>query len=86
MLLRGGTTALKALGRGSTGRTVARSMSEKWTMKFVKDNPRLGERIMENMGDSRWSGWSKMQYIHRPVDGGRTVTVHYVGKRCIKSC
>ena len=71
---------LKPLGRGSTGRTVARSMSEKWTMKFVKDNPQLGEVIMKNMGDSRWSGWSKMQYIHRPVDGGRTVTVHYVGK------
>ena len=49
-------------------------------MKFVKDNPRLGKVILENMRDSRWLGWSKMEYIHRPVGGRRTVTVHYVGK------
>ncbi len=72
--------SLKPLGLGSTGRTVPRSMSEKWAMKFVKDNPQLGEVIMEGMGDTRWSGWSKMQFVHKPIGGGRAVTVHFVGK------
>ena len=79
-IAKGVTNILKPLGRGSTGRTVARSMSERWAMKFAKDNPQLGEVVIEHMGDQRWLGWSKMQYIHRPVNGGRTVTIHYVGK------
>lgn len=78
--LKASDNIFKPLGRVSTGRTIARTISEKWAMRFAKDNPQLGEVIMENMKDKRWSGRSKMEFIHRPVDGGRTVTVHYVGK------
>ena len=34
---------------------------------------------MEGMKDSRWLGWSKMQYTHYGLDGTKT-TIHYVGK------
>ena len=42
-------------------------------------NPSAEKVIMNNIKDSRWSGWSKMQYIHYDMSGHKT-TIHYVGK------
>lgn len=72
-------TALKALGRGSTGRTTAVNLTEQLAMKEITSNPTLGKTGMTGMKDSRWLGWNKIQYTHRALDGTKT-TIHYVGK------
>jgi hypothetical protein len=48
-------------------------------MKKIMSNPKLGDAVMTEMKDSRWLGWSKMQYTHTALDGTKT-TIHYVGK------
>jgi len=72
---------LKALGRGSTGRTTAKNLIEQLTMKEIKSNPYAG-RVLEKLGeieDPRWKGWMKMQYIHKGLDGKKTI-IHFNGK------
>lgn len=48
-------------------------------MENIKANPNLGKVVMEGMKDSRWLGWSKMQYTVTSQNGVKAV-VHYVGK------
>jgi len=72
-------TLLKPLMLGSTGRTVAYNLIEQMTMKQAIMHPELGMRIMENMGDPRWAGWTKMQLITQ-TQNGINVVVHYVAK------
>ena len=74
-----GGNVLKVLGRGSTGRTTAANLTEQLAMKEILSNPRAGKVIMTGLKDARWSGWNKMQYIHRGFNGNKTV-IHYVGK------
>ncbi|MDH2892678.1 pre-toxin TG domain-containing protein [Bacillus cytotoxicus] len=66
---------VKILGRGSTGRTTAKSLEEQLAMKEVKSNP-LGKPIPKIvMTDPRWpheEGWVKMA---QNVNG---VEIHYV--------
>jgi len=35
-----------------------------------------GKMIMENMGDSRWSGWEKWQIAYTTTDS--KITIHFV--------
>lgn len=70
---------LKPLGLGSTGRTTAANLVEQMTMKEAMANPQLGTRIMEGMKDSRWLGWTKMEYKIKTAEGINAI-VHYVGK------
>jgi hypothetical protein len=70
------TNSLKPLGLGSTGRTVAKNLTEQLAMEEAMSNPTAGKVIIQ---DKRWSGWSKMQYIHTGLDGSKTV-IHYAGK------
>lgn len=77
-LFEGGST-LKALGLGSTGRAVALTLEEKLAMEEITSNPKMGEEVMKNLADSRWSGWSKMQYVKRLSDG-KKIVIHYVAK------
>jgi RHS repeat-associated protein len=78
-LVRPGTNALKPLGLGSTGRTVATTLQEELAMKEILANPSMGKEVIKNIGDPRWTGWSKMQYIKTLGDGTKIV-IHYVGK------
>jgi Pretoxin HINT domain len=72
--------ALEPLGLGSTGRTVANNLNEQLAMKAIKADPTLGSVVMlGDMTDPRWTGWSKMQYVHRSPDG-TNITIHFVGK------
>lgn len=74
-----GVKALKPLGLGSTGRVQAANLTEQLAMKEVMSDPTLGKVVMTGMKDSRWPGWSKMQYTHTALDGAKT-TIHYVGQ------
>ena len=68
-------TAPKPLGRGSTGRTVPRTIKEQMAMTSVRNAPRGKPIPMGALTDQRWlarEGWVKMQQ----VEGG--VTIHYV--------
>jgi hypothetical protein len=73
------STVLKPLGLGFTGRTVATNLTEQLAMKEILANPNLGRVVMTGMKDSRWLGWSKMQYTHTALDGTK-ITIHYVAK------
>ncbi len=75
----GGVQALKPLGLGSTGRTAATNLVEQMAMEDVVANPQLWKVVMTGMKDSRWLGWSKMQYTVETQNGVKAV-VHYVGK------
>ncbi len=70
---------LKPLGLGSTGRTAAKNLVEQMAMREIIENPQLGTRIMEGLKDSRWSGWTKMEYKIKTSEGVSAV-VHYVAK------
>jgi RHS repeat-associated protein len=72
-------TALKPLGLGSTGRTVANTLAEQLAMKEILANPAMGKVVMTGMNDARWLGWSKMQYVKTLSDGTKIV-IHYVAK------
>jgi RHS repeat-associated protein len=74
-----GITQLKPLGLGSTGRTAAKNIVEQLAMKDVMNNPQLGTRLMEGMGDDLWKGWTKMEYKVKTANGINAI-VHYVGK------
>ena len=68
--------APKNLGRGSTGRTEPRNLTEQLAMKEAQSNPTAG-RVLRNiiMKDSHWptgEGWVKMQ---QNING---VVIHYV--------
>ena len=67
----------KPLGRGSTGRTVAKNWKERKAMMEIMRNPKLGTEITmkKGMTDKRWhmnEGWVK---IARNIDG---VEIHWV--------
>ena len=70
---------LKPLGLGSTGRTAALNLVEQTAMKNIMANPQLGTRIMEGMKDSRWFGWTKMEYKVKTSEGVNAI-IHFVGK------
>ena len=70
---------LKPLGKGSTGRTVARNLVEQMAMEDALANPMLGTRVMEGLKDWRWVGWTKMQYQVKSENGINAI-VHYVAK------
>ena len=74
-----GGERLIPLGLGTTGRSSAKNIVEQMAMKDVMANPQLGKRVMEGMKDSRWSGWTKMQYSVETENGVKAV-VHYVAK------
>ena len=78
LVARGGSW-LVPLGRGTTGRTAAANITEQLAMKEAMSNPSAGKVIMEGLKDSRWAGWSKMQYVHTSLNGKKTV-IHYVAK------
>ena len=53
---------------------------EEMAMKAILENPNLGKVVMEGaMNDSRWLGWSKMQYSITSENGVKVV-IHYNGK------
>ncbi|UUV22015.1 hypothetical protein [Paenimyroides aestuarii] len=74
-----GSSFLVPLGRGTTGRTTAVNLSEQLAMKEAMSNPSAGKVIIHGLKDSRWSGWSKMHYVHTSSTGKKTV-IHYVAK------
>ncbi len=58
-----GSDLLIPLGLGSTGRTIAKNVTEKFAMKEVMSNPSaLGKAIpnLKPLSDPRWKGWIKM--------------------------
>ncbi|AOM77212.1 DUF6443 domain-containing protein [Pedobacter steynii] len=65
----------------STGRATATTLTEQLSMAEITSNPTLGTvlRSVGPMKDTRWFGWSKLQYSHEALDGSKT-TIHYVGK------
>ncbi len=69
-----GANLLKPLAMGSTGRTVARNLTEQLAMKEIMSNPAMGRVIKTGLKDARWKGWSKMAWNN----GG--VEIHYVAK------
>jgi hypothetical protein len=76
---RQGVNILIPLGRGSTGRVIANNLTEQLAMKEAMSNPSSGTIIIQSINDSRWLGWSKMQFIHTGQNGIQTI-IHYVGK------
>jgi hypothetical protein len=52
-------------------------------MEEVMSNPQLGTPIISKLGDARWQGFQKMQYVRAIYDKfGRVhkVSVHYVAR------
>lgn len=72
---------VKIEGRGTTGRTIPKTLSEQMAMHQVRSNPLKGAtEVPIRMTDSRWpqsQGWVKMQSIVKNFDGTKT-TIHYV--------
>jgi len=68
--------SVKVLGRGHTGRYVAKNSVENLAMKEVKSNPlKYSTEVPVPMTDSRWlgkNGWVKKQ---RVVESGKHKTV-----------
>jgi len=62
---------------GSTGRTEADSVLERLTMQAVRNDPSLGKPIIGDLGDSRWTGMTKMQYVVKTKEGVQAV-IHYI--------
>ena len=71
----GEASILKPLGLGSTGRTLAKNLTEKLAMEEIMSNPSIGRIVKVGLKDQRWSGWSKMS--NRTAHG---IEIHYVGK------
>lgn len=69
------------LGRGSTGRTEAKTLEEDLFMREVKANPLEGATNTGlEMKDERWlaaDGWVKMQRVHYGMNNQK-ITIHYV--------
>ena len=76
------STTIKPLGKGHTGRYTPNDLAEQLTLKEVQANPELGRSIISALEDSRWKGWTKMQYIHNHQKGEKVnrVVIHYVAK------
>lgn len=70
---------LKPLGKGITGRNIANDLPEQLAMEEVQSSPQLGRIIMQNLSDTRWKGWNKLQYTHT-LESGKQIVIHYVGK------
>jgi hypothetical protein len=60
---------------GSTGRVVAKSLTEQLAMQEIMSNPSMGRVIIPSISDPRWSGWSKMTN-----EAAHGVEIHYLGK------
>lgn len=62
------------LGRGSTGRTIANSLTEQLAMEEILSNPSSGKKLenLESLSDPRWQGWSKMTN-----EGAHGIEIHY---------
>ena len=75
---RQGVNILIPLGKGSTGRVVARNIEEQLAMKAAMANPEKGFILPVIINDSRWLGWTKMQFKLDGLDG--SIIIHYVGK------
>ena len=73
------SSGLKPLGLGTTGRTTALNLVEQMAMRDVMANPQLGTRLLEGMNDSRWQGWTKMEFKVKTAEGVNAI-VHYVAK------
>jgi len=68
------------LGRGSTGRTVARNLREQLAMEEVLSAPGGTHLKRIDMSDKRWpksEGWEKWQQIFE-FDDGTQINIHYV--------
>ena len=76
--IRQGVNILIPLGKGSTGRVVARNIGEQLAMKAAMANPEKGFILPIIINDSRWLGWTKMQFKLDGLDG--SIVIHYVGK------
>ncbi len=66
---------IKPLGRGSTGRTVAKNLKEQLAMEQAMANPSMGRQLEVPMTDPRWlgsDGWVKM------AQNVNDVEIHYV--------
>jgi hypothetical protein len=74
-----GTSMLKPLGLGSTGRSEPKNLIKQMAMKAAMENPQLGEIVMKEINDPRWLGWTKMRYKVE-TENGVKVIIHYVGK------
>ncbi|PTT02553.1 hypothetical protein DBR11_04470 [Pedobacter sp. HMWF019] len=46
-------------------------------MKEAISNPSEGTPLSLKLGDSRWPGWKKMQYVHRTLEN-KNIAIHYV--------
>ena len=72
---------VKIEGRGSTGRTIPRTLNEQMAMNQVRSNPLDGAtKVPFEMTDPRWpasEGWIKMQCVVKNSDKTKT-TIHFV--------
>ncbi|WP_069814757.1 hypothetical protein [Streptomyces sp. TP-A0874] len=73
----GNPDAPKPLGRGSTGRTEPKNLTEQIAMKEAQSNPAAGKKVplKKGMTDSRWPGDEGWQKMTQNVNG---VEIHYV--------
>ena len=62
----------KPLGRGSTGRITAKNLQEQLAMEEIMSDPSSGIILIENIKDTRWSGWDKMSN-----ETAHGVEIHY---------
>lgn len=69
--LKGGKI-LKPLLKGSTGRTIAKSLTEQLAMAEILTNPQLGRVIKQSLSDPRWKGWAKLTN-----EGAHGVEIHF---------
>jgi hypothetical protein len=72
---------LKPKGFGNTGRTEPNGLYESLAMQEIMANPELGNAVkgMPPLGDSRWKGWTKMEYMKK-FKGGTKVDIHFVAQ------
>ena len=67
-----GSSGLKPLGLGTTGRSVPKNLAEQLALKEIMSNPSAGRPLIININDSRWQGWTKMS--NKTAHG---VEIHY---------
>ena len=72
------TTSLSQI---STGRTQPNNLVEQIAMETVKENPNLGIKIINKLGDDRLSGdWVKYSYSLKNKYGEQLTEIHYIVK------
>ncbi len=64
---------------GSSGRTAAKTMIERIAMREIQKNPEWGTKILSNLGDPRWKGWNKYEFVLKSKEGHKAV-VHFNGR------